>query len=79
MGGVRTERPWQNSLFRRLDGVFGTHTVENMWSSFKRSMANLAPGRIGDLLRIAKNRLKRMQYRPTLAFGFLATSSLAPP
>jgi len=37
------------------------------------------PGNTDDLLRIAKNRLKRMQYRPTLAFGFLATSGLAPP
>ncbi|GAA0467092.1 putative transposase [Actinoplanes capillaceus] len=53
--------------------------VENMWSSLKRSMANLAAGSIDDLLRIAKNRLKRMQYRPTLAYGFLATSGLAPP
>lgn len=53
--------------------------VENMWSSLKRGMANLAPGGINDLHRIAKNRLKRMQYRPTLAFGFLHTSGLAPP
>ncbi|WP_274383559.1 hypothetical protein [Actinoplanes flavus] len=42
-------------------------------------MTNLAPGGIDDLLRITKNRLKRMQYRPTLAFGFLTTSGLAPP
>jgi putative transposase len=42
-------------------------------------MAKLAPGGIDDLLRVAKNRLKRMPYRPTLAFGFLATSGLAPP
>ena len=31
------------------------------------------------LFQVAKNRLKRMQYRPTLAYGFLATSGLAPP
>lgn len=53
--------------------------VENLWSSLKRGMANLAPGGINDLLAIAKNRLKRMQYRPVLAYGFLATSGLAPP
>ena len=38
--------------------------TENIWSSLKRSMANLAPGSITDLLRIAKNRLKGMQYQP---------------
>jgi hypothetical protein len=50
-----------------------------MWSSLKRSRANPTPGGIDDLTRIAKNRLKRMQYRLALAFGFLATSGLAPP
>lgn len=40
--------------------------TENIWSSLKRSMANLAPGGIADLTRIVKNRLKGMQYNPTL-------------
>jgi hypothetical protein len=32
-------------------------------------LANLAAGSIDDLTRVTKNRLKRMQYRPTLANG----------
>jgi putative transposase len=53
--------------------------TENIWSSLKRSMANLAPGTITDLARIAKNRLKGMQYQPTLIEGFLTATGLAPP
>jgi putative transposase len=53
--------------------------TENIWSSLKRSMANLAPGSIIDLLRITKNRLKGMQYKPSLIDGFLAATGLVPP
>jgi hypothetical protein len=53
--------------------------TENIWSSMKRGMANLAAGTIDDLTRITRNRLKRMQYRPALADGFLAATGLAPP
>jgi putative transposase len=45
----------------------------------KRGMANLAAGTIDDLTRITRNRLKSMQYRPTLADGFLAATGLVPP
>ncbi|WP_203843841.1 transposase [Winogradskya humida] len=53
--------------------------TENIWSNLKRSMANLAPGSITDLQRTTKNRLKAMQYKPTLIDGFLAATGLAPP
>jgi len=53
--------------------------TENVWSNLKRGMANLAAGRIDDLIRITKNRLKRMQYQPDLVDGFLAATGLAPP
>ena len=53
--------------------------TENIWSSLKRSMANLAPANITDLARIARNRLKAMQYRPALIDGFLAATGLIPP
>jgi hypothetical protein len=71
-------RPWLR-VYRLPSYAPELNPVENMWSSLKGSMANLAPGSIDNLLHVAKNRLKRMQYRPTLAFGFLATSGLAPP
>lgn len=52
---------------------------ENVWSNLRRGLANLAAGTITDLARIAKNRLKRMQYRPGLIDNFLAATGLAPP
>jgi putative transposase len=52
---------------------------ENVWSNLRRGLANLAAGTITDLARIAKNRLKRMQYRPGLVDNFLAATGLAPP
>jgi hypothetical protein len=53
--------------------------TENVWSNLRRGLANLAAGTITDLARTAKNRLKRMQYRPGLVDNFLAATGLAPP
>ncbi|MFC0531665.1 winged helix-turn-helix domain-containing protein [Phytohabitans kaempferiae] len=53
--------------------------AESVWSSLKRAMANLAPGGITELARITKNRLKSMQYQPTLINGFLTATGLHPP
>jgi transposase len=53
--------------------------TETVWSSLKRSMANLAPGSIKDLARITHNRIKSMQYRPELITGFFASTGLRPP
>jgi putative transposase len=53
--------------------------AENVWSSLRRGLANLAAGTVTDLAHTAKNRLKRMQYRPGLIDGFLAATGLSPP
>jgi len=53
--------------------------TETIWSSLKRSMANLAPGSIKDLARITRNRIKSMQYQPDLITGFFASTGLRPP
>jgi transposase len=53
--------------------------TETVWSSLKRSMANLAPGSINDLARITRNRIKSMQYQPELITGFFASTGLRPP
>ena len=37
--------------------------VEGVWSSLKRSLANLTKQGIGQLVALVKTRLKRMQYR----------------
>ena len=49
---------------------------ELVWSHLKRSLANLAKRNIGQLTALVKTRLKRMQYRPGLLDGFLASTGL---
>ncbi len=50
--------------------------VEGVWSSLKRSLANLTKHNIGQLTALVKTRLRRMQYRAGLLDGFLAKTSL---
>jgi transposase len=50
--------------------------VEGVWSSMKRSLANLTKQGIDQLVVLVKTRLKRMQYRPGLIDGFLAKTGL---
>jgi putative transposase len=45
-------------------------------SHLKRSLANLAKRNISQLTALVKTRLKRMQYRPGLLDGFLASTGL---
>jgi hypothetical protein len=78
MRALIAARPWLR-VYRLPGYAPELNPVENLWSNLKRGLANLAPGGINDLLHTVKNRLKRMQYRPGLAHGFLTTSGLAPP
>jgi putative transposase len=50
--------------------------VEPVWSHLKRSLANLAKRNLTQLTALVKTRLKRMQYRPGLLQGFLASTRL---
>jgi len=50
--------------------------VEPVWSHLKRSLANLAKRNLTQLTALIKTRLKRMQYRPGLLDGFLASTGL---
>ncbi len=50
--------------------------VEPLWSHLKRSLANLAKRNLAQLTALVKTRLKRMQYRPALLEGFLASTRL---
>jgi transposase len=50
--------------------------VELVWSHLKRSLANLAKRNIAQLTALVRTRLKRMQYRPALLDGFLASTRL---
>ena len=50
--------------------------VEPLWSHLKRSLANLAKRNLAQLTALVKTRLKRMQCRPALLEGFLASTCL---
>jgi transposase len=50
--------------------------VEPIWSHLKRSLANLAKRNLAQLTALIKTRLRRMQYRPGLLGGFLASTGL---
>ena len=50
--------------------------TEGVWSSMKRSLANLTKHDIGQLTALIRTRLRRMQYRPGLLDGFLAKTGL---
>jgi putative transposase len=78
MRALVAARPWLR-VYQLPGYAPELNPTENIWSSMKRGMANLAAGTIDDLTRITRNRLKSMQYRPTLADGFLAATGLAPP
>jgi putative transposase len=50
--------------------------TEPVWSHLKRSLANLAKRNLSELTALVKTRLRRMQYRPALLEGFLASTGL---
>jgi putative transposase len=50
--------------------------AEQVWSHLKRSLANLAKPNLAQLTALVKTRLTRMQYRPALIEGFLASTRL---
>jgi hypothetical protein len=50
--------------------------TEPVWSHLKRSLANLAKRNLTELTALVKTRLKKMQYRPGLLDGFLASTGL---
>ena len=50
--------------------------VEPVWSHLKQFLATLAKRNLSQLTALVKTRLKRMQYRPGLLNGFLASTRL---
>ena len=49
---------------------------EPLWSHLKRSLANLSKRNLAQLTALVRTRLRRMQYRPGLLDGFLASTRL---
>ena len=68
-------RPWL-TVFRLPPYAHELNPVERVWAHLKRSLANLAKHTITELTALVKTRLRRMQYRPDLLEGFLASTGL---
>ena len=68
-------RDWL-TVYRLPPYAHELNPVEPLWSHRKRSLANLAKRNLAQLTALVKTRLKRMQYRPALLEGFLASTGL---
>ncbi len=75
MTGLVAARPWL-TVFQLPPYAHELNPVELVWSHLKRSLANLAKRNISQLTALVKTRLRRMQYRPGLLDGFLASTRL---
>ena len=75
MTSLIATRPWL-TVYRLPPYAHELNPVEPVWSHLKRSLANLAKRNLAQLTVLIKTRLKRMQYRPALIEGFLASTRL---
>jgi DDE superfamily endonuclease len=75
MAGLVAARDWL-TVCRLPPHAHELNPVELVWSHLKRSLANLAKRDLSQLTALVKTRLRRMQYRPGLLDGFLASTRL---
>ena len=75
MAEIVAARSWL-TVFRLPPYAHELNPVERVWSHLKRSLANLTKHTITELTALVKTRLRRMQYRPELLAGFLASTGL---
>jgi transposase len=75
MAEIVAARSWL-TVFRLPPYAHELNPVEPVWAHLKRSLANLTKHTIAELTALVKTRLKRMQYRPALLAGFLASTGL---
>jgi transposase len=75
MAELIAARDWLR-VYRLPPYAHELNPVEPVWSHLKRSLANLARRNLAQLTALIKTRLKRMQYRPGLLDGFLASTGL---
>jgi hypothetical protein len=75
MAAMIAARPWL-TVYRLPPYAHELNPVEPVWSHLKRSLANLTKHDIAELTALVKTRLRRMQYRPGLLDGFLASTGL---
>jgi DDE superfamily endonuclease len=75
MANLAAARAWL-TIFQLPPYAHELNPVEPVWSHLKRSLANLAKRNLPQLTTLVKTRLRRMQYRPGLLGGFLASTGL---
>jgi putative transposase len=75
MAELAATRDWL-TIYQLPPYAHELNPVEPVWSHLKRSLANLAKRNLAELTALVKTRLKRMQYRPGLLEGFLASTGL---
>ena len=75
MAELIAARSWL-TVFRLPPYAHELNLVEPVWSHLKRSLANLTKHTIAELTALVKTRLRRMQRRPALLAGFLASTGL---
>ena len=75
MTGLIAARDWL-TVFRLPPYAHELNPAELVWSHLKRSLASLAKRDLAQLTALVKTRLRRMQYRPGLLGGFLASTRL---
>ena len=56
--------------------AYELNPVEPVWSHLERSLADLAKRNLAQLTALIKTRLRRVQYRPGLLDGLLASTGL---
>jgi len=75
---IAARRPWLR-VYTLPAYAPELNPVEKVWSHLKRSLANLAAGSATNLARLAKTKLKKMQYTNGLIDGFFNGTGLSPP
>jgi transposase len=75
MAELIAARAWL-TVYRLPPYAHELNPVESVWSHLKRSLTNLTKHTITELTALVKTRLKRMQQRPGLPAGFLASTGL---
>jgi hypothetical protein len=75
MAGLIAARDWL-TVCQLPPYAHELNPAEPVWSHLKRSLANLAKRNLAQLTALIKTRLRRMQHRPGLLDGFLASTRL---
>ncbi|CAL9667862.1 hypothetical protein SUDANB2_07257 (plasmid) [Streptomyces sp. enrichment culture] len=73
---ARWSAAWWLTVFHLPTYAPDLNPQEGIWSLVKREIGNLAAADLTQITRAVKRRLKRIQYRPELVDGCLATTGL---